>query len=66
MGAEALICGHHFSSGDLVDTATLVGALQSGHLAGATIDVMKPNEPGWNFLRAATWGKAIYGRNLGK
>jgi len=24
------------------------------------IDVMKPNEPGWNFLRAATWGKAIY------
>ena len=27
---------------------------------GQLIDVMKPNEPGWNFLRAATWGKAIY------
>lgn len=33
---------------------------------GQLIDVMKPNEPGWNFLRAATWGKAIYGRNPGK
>ena len=30
---------------------------------GQLIDVMKPNEPGWNFLRAATWGKAIYVRN---
>ena len=27
---------------------------------GQLIDVMKPNAPGWNFLRAATWGKAIY------
>jgi len=27
---------------------------------GQLIDMMKPNEPGWNFLRAATWGKAIY------
>jgi len=27
---------------------------------GQLIAVMKPNEPGWNFLRAATWGKAIY------
>lgn len=30
---------------------------------GQLIDVTKPNEPGWNFLRAATWGKAIYVRN---
>jgi hypothetical protein len=30
---------------------------------GQLNDVMKPNEPGWNFLRAATWGKAIYVRN---
>lgn len=27
---------------------------------GQLIDVMKPNEPGWNFERAATWGKAVY------
>jgi hypothetical protein len=27
---------------------------------GQLIEVMKPNEPGWNFKRAATWGKAIY------
>jgi hypothetical protein len=27
---------------------------------GQLIDVTKPDEPGWNFKRAATWGKAIY------
>ncbi len=27
---------------------------------GQLIDVMTPDEPGWNFERAATWGKAIY------
>jgi len=27
---------------------------------GQLIDVLKPNEPGWNFDRAATWGKAHY------
>jgi len=27
---------------------------------GQLIDVMKPDEHGWNFDRAATWGKAIY------
>lgn len=27
---------------------------------GQLIEVMQPHEPGWNFDRAATWGKAIY------
>lgn len=27
---------------------------------GQLIDVMQPHEHGWNFQRAATWGKAIY------
>lgn len=27
---------------------------------GQLIDVLKPNESGWNFDRAATWGKAQY------
>lgn len=27
---------------------------------GQLIDVLKPNESGWNFDRAATWGKAHY------
>jgi hypothetical protein len=33
---------------------------------GQLIDVLKPGEAGWNFDRAATWGKAIYrGANAG-
>lgn len=27
---------------------------------GQMIDVMRPDEPGWNFDRAATWGRAVY------
>jgi anti-sigma factor RsiW len=27
---------------------------------GQLIDIANPREPGWNFERAATWGKAIY------
>ena len=27
---------------------------------GQLTDVMQPHEPGWNFARAATWGKAVY------
>jgi hypothetical protein len=27
---------------------------------GQLIDVTDPDEHGWNFERAATWGKAVY------
>ena len=54
--------GEQPRSGDVLATSWNVhwsngsGRLWQGHL----IEIFNPKESGWTFLRAATWGKAIY------